>query len=202
MACKSQEQSLEPAHEPLQSSPKRYSTFDPMQQLSTAPPNSNLERAPPAYPPGNLAQPQAPGTTPPKKGRTPLGRTPLSSTAAAFKPGQFQAVPFFCPPQDMNCFGQPWMMDPHFPMNPNGFQLNFSAEMPNCDKPSVEAVQELDAEHSVAQPFETLLGKFEVSDGILVPKGDESSDDCPAPEVETPGKLHGMQLPASAVEDK
>lgn len=190
-ASKSQEQSVEPAHEPLQSSPKRYSTFDPMQQLGNAPPSFNLESAPLSYSAGNLAQQQAPPTSK-------SGRTPLSSKAAAFQPRQF------IPGNPVSFFGQPWIMDPHFPMNPNGFQLKFSTEMPIWDNPSVEAVQELDAEHSVAQPFEALLGKFEVSGGILVPKTDDSA----VPDVEgvagcpeTPGKLHDMQLPASAVED-
>lgn len=58
--------------------------------------------------------------------------------------------------------GQPWM-------NANGFQLTFSTEMP-VPVPITDASQEHGGNQFMPAPFESLLGDYEVSNGILVEK--------------------------------
>jgi hypothetical protein len=147
--------------DPSQLAPKRYSTFDPLKQMSSTPPSDSEEKAP-----VSPAKPK---------------RTPLSVKAAAFQPRQFipgNSVPFappgsFAMPQPM---AQPWI-------NANGFQLTFSTEMPPCSFPSptLDAPQEHCAQQTPFLPFESLLGDYEVSNGILVAK---CQDACEAPQSE------------------
>eukprot|EP00746_Dinoflagellata_sp_MGD_P137898 gnl/MRDRNA2_/MRDRNA2_71638_c0_seq1.p1 gnl/MRDRNA2_/MRDRNA2_71638_c0~~gnl/MRDRNA2_/MRDRNA2_71638_c0_seq1.p1 ORF type:complete len:399 (-),score=86.08 gnl/MRDRNA2_/MRDRNA2_71638_c0_seq1:15-1211(-) len=157
---------LDASTDPLELAPKRYSTFDPMKQVASPTPSSKSE--------DKEEKASVSPTSKPK-------RTPLSVKAAAFQPRPFVGGSSFAPP---GAFGQPWM-------DTSGFQLTFSTEMPPCSVslPTMDASQEQGAQQFTPLPFESLLGDYEVSNGILVAK---CSDGLAAP-----GNAEPEQSPVS-----